>query len=1444
MSRDGTVVVPTLSVAPDAPPVGRVRFWFGEDGILRSINSDSVIVVHSSDAGGVTSVNGQTGIVVLDKTDVGLGNVDNTSDVDKPVSTAQATAISDSITTHEAALDPHPQYTTAAEAAAAAPVQSVNSQTGIVVLTKTDVGLGNVDNTSDVDKPVSTAQATAISSAITTHESALDPHPQYTTSAEAAAAAPVQSVNGQTGIVVLDKTSVGLANVDNTSDLNKPISTATQAALDLKADDSDLTAHVTDPTDAHAASAVTNTPAGNLAATDVQGALNELQSDVDTRATSSALTTHEGLSIAHGVTGTLVGTSDSQSLTNKTIDADLNTISNIDNADIKAAAGIVDTKLDTISTPGKVLNSATTATSANTASAIVARDASGNFAAGEISLFSGTTKQFDVGMETFEAASTGVESFAGFTITGGNTTFTIGAGEGHVVDHVTDTYSSVTWSAITGQSPATSSGVTWVYMDRTGTPSITTSSPTPTLVRDYILLGRVITVAGLITVARSIPSTILYPTNAVFDLASSIGPFNVSGNVLSANGANLNVNKTAGIIYTQYANFAASIKDPSQLSIASGTPMTFQYVTQLNGSNSADTTAVVPGSYDVAGTVTAIAGSSNQATNQYIYVFANGSILIQYGQTVYSTLSAAIAAIGTETRVVYPSAPGNGVLIGVLSVTKGATALNDAANARFSAVSRFGDSAVGGSGATNTTLQQAYNNNTSEPEILTDSTRGAVSLRRGSAADTDTVLSVENGAGTSNASIAGTGLISTSQNLMVRNRELMFKSLESTSTLAVRAVTTWATKVSAADNQWRAVCWSPELGIFAAVALTGTANRVMTSSDGITWIPRTSAADNQWNSICWSAGRGIFVAVSNTGTGNRVMTSPDGINWTTRTSAADNQWNSVCRSSELDLFVAVAGTGTANRVMTSSDGITWTSRTSAADNTWTAICWSPELGLFAAVSASGTGNRVMTSPDGITWTARTSAADNTWFGVCWSPELRIFVAVSATGTGNRVMTSSDGITWTARTSAADNDWRGVCWSAEFGLFVAVAITGTANGAMTSPDGITWTARNPGADIEWRGVAWSPELGTFAAVASTGTGNRVTTTLDVGHYAPRKVVPKYFYKTAQASEAVKTVSKFYTRTNSIDNDWYGVCWSPELNLFAAVAAITGTGNRVMTSPDGINWTTRTSAADNNWASICWAPELGLFCAVAASGTTNRVMTSPDGVTWTARTSGANAWRSVCWSPELSLFAAVSSTGTGDRVMTSPDGITWTTRTTVDNDWRGICWSPKVGLFVAVVLSGTANRVMTSPNGVTWTTRTPAVDLQWISVCWSPALSLFAAVAITGTSNRIMTSPDGITWTTRTNPVDNWWYSVCWSPELGLFMAVSSTGTGDRVMTSPDGINWTTRTSAADNDWRAVCWSPELNIFVAVGSTGTGTRVMTSRRANLLSEILNLDASRAR
>jgi hypothetical protein len=82
---------------------------------------------------------------------------------------------------------------------------------------------------------------------------------------------------------------------------------------------------------------------------------------------------------APDVSGTIITTGDTGSVTSTMI-AD----GTIVNGDINASAAIADTKLATISTAGKVSNSATTATSANTASAIVARDASGNFTAGTV----------------------------------------------------------------------------------------------------------------------------------------------------------------------------------------------------------------------------------------------------------------------------------------------------------------------------------------------------------------------------------------------------------------------------------------------------------------------------------------------------------------------------------------------------------------------------------------------------------------------------------------------------------------------------------------------------------------------------------------------------------------------------------------------------------------------------------------------------------------------------------------------------------------------------------------------------------------------------------------------------------------------------------------------------------------------------------------------------
>jgi hypothetical protein len=70
----------------------------------------------------------------------------------------------------------------------------------------------------------------------------------------------VSSVNSFTGAVVLTKSDVLLGNVDNTSDLAKPISTAVQTALNAKADASTVGAKLL--LIANAAALPVGTPAG------------------------------------------------------------------------------------------------------------------------------------------------------------------------------------------------------------------------------------------------------------------------------------------------------------------------------------------------------------------------------------------------------------------------------------------------------------------------------------------------------------------------------------------------------------------------------------------------------------------------------------------------------------------------------------------------------------------------------------------------------------------------------------------------------------------------------------------------------------------------------------------------------------------------------------------------------------------------------------------------------------------------------------------------------------------------------------------------------------------------------------------------------------------------------------------------------------------------------
>ena len=183
---------------------------------------------------------------------VGLGNVDNTTDAAKPISTATQTALD-------------AKLASATAATTYAPIASPTFTGTVAGITKSMVGLGNVDNTTDAAKPVSTATQTALNLKANTSDISelaqdavntaiiagtgidkayddvantitldIDSTVATLTGTQTLTNKTLTSpvINTPTGIT---KSDVGLANVNNTTDAAKPVSTATQTALDLKA---------------------------------------------------------------------------------------------------------------------------------------------------------------------------------------------------------------------------------------------------------------------------------------------------------------------------------------------------------------------------------------------------------------------------------------------------------------------------------------------------------------------------------------------------------------------------------------------------------------------------------------------------------------------------------------------------------------------------------------------------------------------------------------------------------------------------------------------------------------------------------------------------------------------------------------------------------------------------------------------------------------------------------------------------------------------------------------------------------------------------------------------------------------------------------------------------------------------------------------------------------
>lgn len=336
--------------------------------------------------------------------------------------------------------------------------------------------------------------------------------------------------------------------------------------------------------------------------------------------------------------------------------------------------------------------------------------------------------------------------------------FSITDGSGQIVD-INGKKTNVTWAGLTDLAITflATNLISFIGIDSAGTVIQQTTPFSAVQARSTIVLGVLVHVNFTVLDTVNNEQEIAYnPMSSLHDAMQSIGFFNISGNVFSANGPNMNINKSVGSLFKMGSNYDTDVNNPHQRTLPALTPAQFQYRFSDGSSGILTETNIDPDNLDDgAGGLTAI--SANRWSIQRIYCFTSNNVKIQRGVQEYSTLDAAVSGIATEPYITEPSIEANGLLRGWLVVKQGATALNGA-DALFLAAPKFGTGNAGATGAA-TDLQTAYDNSTANPEILTNATGGPVTVRRGSAADTDKVLQTQNGGGTETFGVTGEGKV-------------------------------------------------------------------------------------------------------------------------------------------------------------------------------------------------------------------------------------------------------------------------------------------------------------------------------------------------------------------------------------------------------------------------------------------------------------------------------------------------------------------------------------------------------------------------------------------------------------------------------------------------------------------------------------------------------------
>ncbi len=308
-----------------------------------------------------------------------------------------------------------------------------------------------------------------------------------------------------------------------------------------------------------------------------------------------------------------------------------------------------------------------------------------------------------------EVLSTGILNGGELSVANG-TQFTIAAGDG-IINDINKASGSdphpeikkISWSQQTItvsnlDSSNTQQLNSWIYVDANGAVQQQATAFTDAQKRNNITIGSAIHSEGVLKFVKTFPITAYDNTSQINEFANIFGPLKKSGHKVTANGANLSINRAAGVAFALGRNYAADPENPSTVSDSAKTQCVIHRYYRNNsggfvlddGPSGNGYTVLDPTKYDNgSGTLQNVTSTKFAAQRLFYFPGTPNIVVSYYGHNVYNSLLDAEKEYILEDFLEAENTSDQAIYLGAIIMKGDASALNNAAQAKILTAGAF-----------------------------------------------------------------------------------------------------------------------------------------------------------------------------------------------------------------------------------------------------------------------------------------------------------------------------------------------------------------------------------------------------------------------------------------------------------------------------------------------------------------------------------------------------------------------------------------------------------------------------------------------------------------------------------------------------------------------------------------------------------------------------------